>query len=681
MASRQKKQPDSSSPRTAPGTEEPDKGTSAAQGEPDRRDETSDAAEAPLPAEPAAQADAATRHEFDHPGEGGDAGTGLDEAAEELRRLDTADAEARDEAARLEEADAGDRLFSREGDDETREESDETAETGVDVGEADDRPLFGDERELSGDDEAAEPPPAEPYAAEAFGTGAAASAAAATTTSGEDERGGSEPSPPAGYRPGDEERRVRGARAVLALLAGVVLGAFAALLAYEIVTIPGLDRTALGLGPAADEHLGERLAALEQKVDAAEGVGGAARIGARLTALETDVSDLQTAVKSAIAGTGRIPALESRLGEVEQRLGTVAGQLTALDDRLGTTGERVGALAKEVGGIDDRIAAAIKNAPFASADAVTTLRARLTAIDQTLASGPFAQKDSLDRLGQRVAALASALDTTQASETATGQKVGSLASDVGGLQQTLASLQGKAEAQTAQTAALEAKISALEAELARRNAREVAALAVISASLQRALDDGRPFAMELDAVKSAVDAPDLVATLTPFAESGLPVRSALATRFADVAARMRAAVGGGAQAGEHGLLGGFLSGAQGLVSVERTGAAEGKSLDATLERIRSAIESGDFAAVPEAWNALPAKAQAAGEDWIGAVRARLAARRLVDTLNEAVIAALAQPVPAAGGKASGTAPASGGRSGTGDGGGSPSGAAPAAGDG
>ncbi|SMD08614.1 inner membrane protein [Fulvimarina manganoxydans] len=171
------------------------------------------------------------------------------------------------------------------------------------------------------------------------------------------------------------------------------------------------------------------------------------------------------------------------------------------------------------------------------------------------------------------------------------------------------------------------RLSALE----RSNAE--ARLALAAAGLKSAIDSGSSFGGELDTFAKAGGSEATVEALRPYADGGVPTKTALAARWPDVEDRVAAALAGpgtDAPVGEQ-----VLAGLQTLVRVRPAGPVDenAEGTEATVTRLDNAIETGDLAAFMNEWQSLPADAQKAGSDFAADVKARLATDQ---ALSEAV---------------------------------------------
>lgn len=188
---------------------------------------------------------------------------------------------------------------------------------------------------------------------------------------------------------------------------------------------------------------------------------------------------------------------------------------------------------------------------------------------------------------------------------------------------------------TATVAALEARLERLRRGAAPSAGREGAMLLAIG-QLRAALDRGRPFQRELEAlrrIRGADGAADPIAALAP---AGIPTEAALVREFpARAAEAARAAFADG----DGGWIDRSWARLSRLVTVRRVGAdAPGDGASAVLARAEALLEAGDLAGAAAALAPLdgaPAEAMAA---WRAGALARAAAETALARLAEAALA-------------------------------------------
>jgi hypothetical protein len=185
-----------------------------------------------------------------------------------------------------------------------------------------------------------------------------------------------------------------------------------------------------------------------------------------------------------------------------------------------------------------------------------------------------------------------------------------------------------------QLATLASELAETNARLDETSAQTETALAIGPAvaadALAEALQSGRPFARELDALRGLGFDENALAELEPHAAAGLPTLAALRASFeaAAEAIDLRPPV-----PEETGTVERLLQSARGLVEVRPVNPVAGDEPAAVVARIRGALDAGDLATALAEWNALPEDANAKTADWARAAEARHAADALVARLR------------------------------------------------
>lgn len=174
---------------------------------------------------------------------------------------------------------------------------------------------------------------------------------------------------------------------------------------------------------------------------------------------------------------------------------------------------------------------------------------------------------------------------------------------------------------------------------AAKTAEGPASVVVIAYALQRELEAGRPYAVEIKALTRLSGDQAALAALTPFAEKGAPTAAQLKADFAPAAKRIRAL-----ESGDSGDLAQHLmKGASKLVRVRPSGQApttEAQTVEEKVAHIEAALDHGDLAQANALFSALPEAAQNEAKDFGATLRARIDAGKAADDLLHGAIAAL-----------------------------------------
>jgi hypothetical protein len=314
--------------------------------------------------------------------------------------------------------------------------------------------------------------------------------------------------------------------------------------------------------------------------------------------------------------------------------------------------------------------------PAAPMPDYTALAARLDAIERR----PVAPRIDVDAIKSNEDALARRVDQLESASRASRPDEAGIAANKAGLQQ-LEQRVSAIEAQSASRAANAAgDIQKLQQEVARlgsmaadlsdrlptleRQLRAQAGAGVTDAALllallqmRAAVEQARPFDAEFAAFTTlAHDRPDLVAAAGPLAEAardGVPDRSVLVKRLAELAGRIAtaqappAATDWGTQA---------LVRLRSLVTIRRIDSAAQSGPEAAVSAAERALERGDLGDAVAQLDRLAGANAAAAADWLGSARRRLAAEAALAHLQELLLVRLGHP-PEVPGSAPASAPA------------------------
>ncbi|MEX6632893.1 COG4223 family protein [Hyphococcus lacteus] len=208
------------------------------------------------------------------------------------------------------------------------------------------------------------------------------------------------------------------------------------------------------------------------------------------------------------------------------------------------------------------------------------------------------------------------------------EKNDALIAEIGALRQDLSSALSSRDAQINQELnALRAAVSDLKDSQPKISAAQIKAGLSLD-TLKIAIDQGTPFAKELADVTAL--APDLTASLSTHAQSGIPTITTLRNNF-DAAARR--AVSAAAQEKAGGGVAGLVARAKNLVSVRPAAPRAGDGAGAILSRAEAALDDGDVAyALSEVEN-LSEAAQESMASWINDARARANAAATIKALE------------------------------------------------
>jgi hypothetical protein len=401
--------------------------------------------------------------------------------------------------------------------------------------------------------------------------------------------------------------RARGGASFLALLVAALLGGLVG--AGGLLAVDRLGYLDGVLGDRQQPALSAELANLRSEI---EELRAAAQGGADVAPLQQQVAGLEQAIaelRSQPAAGGDAAAVsdvQARLAALEQATSDAGagGNNAALESRLGELASEIEALRSGAGA-------------GTSEPALAAIAARIDEVAGRL--GSLEGQSPVDLSG--------------------------LETEVAEVREQVAQLAGRVDdLPTAErVAALETSLSDTNEQLSTTAAQvETAAslgAAVAADALAAALDAGRPFVTELEALRGLGLDEATLAALAPNAESGLATLGELRSRFENEVAQidLRSPVPQGTGTFER-----LLQSARGLVEVRPANPTEGSDPGAVVARVRGALAAGDLRAALAEWNGLPDDVKARTVDWARAAEARLAADDLVAKLRSEALSRLAR---------------------------------------
>lgn len=215
---------------------------------------------------------------------------------------------------------------------------------------------------------------------------------------------------------------------------------------------------------------------------------------------------------------------------------------------------------------------------------------------------------------------------------------------------TLAALNRRAEESAKVTDAVQAKLEALEqsAKAAQdkvtqnSGADALARRALAAAALRDAVSRGAPYAAELAAAKQLGADAQSVATLEPFAGSGVPSEAKLSQELRDLLPSMVKAAGADASKAD-GFFERLQANAGKLVRIHPVGEPVGDDPSAMLARIEVKAAHNDLAGASAELDKLPPQTRALADGWRKKLAARNAALAASRKLAADSAAALGSP--------------------------------------
>jgi hypothetical protein len=280
--------------------------------------------------------------------------------------------------------------------------------------------------------------------------------------------------------------------------------------------------------------------------------------------------------------------------------------------------------------------AAAAERPAAAPDpAIAELRSQITALENRSTASPAPAPAPAP-----VQAPAPAQAESDKDVAALRLEIATLRSTLQALDQAMAGQKDEAARQREQSKALSEAVDKARAEANAVGAGEKKAIGTarasavigVAARLSSALEAGAPFTSELGLLAPLAQGDaklgEIIASLQPYAASGVASRVALSTSFPAVAKAALADDLADDSFGER-----LLGKIKGLVSLRRVGAdVPGDAVEAKLARAEAALEAGDVAKAVDLVKSLPPQTAKATQAWLARAEAHLAAKRGVDQL-------------------------------------------------
>lgn len=378
----------------------------------------------------------------------------------------------------------------------------------------------------------------------------------------------------------------------------------------------------------------------------------------RMQKLEDRIASLQTDLEQTAPDTSLIDQLKERIASFEDTAATNVDQMRA------ALGEAYDSRMQSLKQGLDELRGYVNEGAAGDGAAVSSLKAALdnlkAQVDDLSESGKAASQEALDTVTQQVTSLQEEASKLQQKASELAELPGDLEKQraiVSSLEtriaQTAANLQAQVQTQAETKVQLDALVSQLnslsdtvttqldrlEQRVGDASAQERAARAIAVASLQAAVDSGRPYQTELSAVEAVMTGDkSQLGQLKEYASTGIPTRSALMARFGGAARAMSAA---DVTEQSDGVVDRLMSSAQSLVSIRTPGDNEGTTPRDRLGQMEARVAEGDLKGAIEAYEQLPEPVKAAGAGWVGQVRARLQADALVAQVTDEVLKSLA----------------------------------------
>jgi len=311
---------------------------------------------------------------------------------------------------------------------------------------------------------------------------------------------------------------------------------------------------------------------------------------------------------------------------------TTSADISTLEQRIGDIEASRGNSAEEIASLGTRLD-----------DVETGLRSEIAsatqALDEKIAALPANGDTDLTPLQNQIAELSTRLDAIAAG--ASTDQANALGADLAALRQDIDALNARqSEAQSAVTD-LTGKLNTVTSQIEAPPSAETSANAQLPLALsgfETATLYGRPFAAELQTLKTALPGLAIPEILASQAATGLVAPETLERDLAKAIPAMLAARPTDPKAGWQDAL---MNRAQSLLALRPTGDAEGNSPDAVIARLETAIARRQFGTANTLMQSLPQPMQQAADE----LPAHLASLATAEQFAASARSAALAPVP------------------------------------
>jgi hypothetical protein len=443
-------------------------------------------------------------------------------------------------------------------------------------------------------------------------------------------------------------------RLVTHLAAGIAGGAIVLFGGDRLAGLTGTTTPATRVEQVATD-LDKRMAALEAapKSDAYDLLQSAESRLAKVDKLATDLDDVRAnqtkltekteGIAASLAGGQGFAAVDSRIAALEDQLKTLSAAATSE-----TGGNRI----SDIAAVTTRIS---ESEARVAAEAAKIQDGLAREIDQRLAAREDSAKTDLARLTQSVEKLKADQARLDKSVQAAQEETGRVASNIGELRSTIEQ-QGKTFAKTTDVAAAVTPVTGLitkiegsldgvlKKEKERQSHTERIVTALELGNLKRAIESGKGFAKEFDAVNATSGGQLDLKPLEPFKTTGVPSLTELKEQGRPV---LLAALDAGTADPGASVWDRLLTSAKSVVRVRKIDAPEGDdSIEATVARIEKSLNENRLADVLAETAKLPPDAAKKVAQWRDQVAARHSVDEAIATVENELKAALTAPAAA-----------------------------------
>jgi hypothetical protein len=267
----------------------------------------------------------------------------------------------------------------------------------------------------------------------------------------------------------------------------------------------------------------------------------------------------------------------------------------------------------------------ISKATKAEDESVQSLAQKVEALEQKPTPEPEKEKEAIQ--AEIASQIASVTERLAGIERAQGEKASEVTERLAGLERTQSE---KASEVTERMAGIE------RTQSERASDARTATVTIALKNLERAVNEGKPFATELSAIERLSSEKLPVSELASYKETGVPSLSQLQHEFTDT---VRNVIVKHYHGKAESFVDEMLSRARGAIQVKPIGGA-GDTVEALLGRMEKSLKAGDLSGALKESAALEGPAKEELQAWLKHAQARAAADEAVRKTDEDLLASL-----------------------------------------
>ncbi len=267
----------------------------------------------------------------------------------------------------------------------------------------------------------------------------------------------------------------------------------------------------------------------------------------------------------------------------------------------------------------------LSKATKAEDELVQSLSQKVEALEQKPAPEPEKDKEAVQaEIASQIAPITERLAGIERTQS---EKASEVAERLAGLERT----QGE------KTSEVTERLAGIERTQSERSSdARTATVTIALNNLERAVNEGKPFATELNAIEKLTSEKLPVSELASYKETGVPSLSQLQHEFTDT---VRDVIVKHYSGNAHSFMDEVLSRARGAIQVKPIGGA-GDTVEALLGRMEKALKAGDLKGALTESAALDGPAKEELQAWLKHAQARAAADEAIRRTDEDLLASL-----------------------------------------